>query len=230
MASHEVEFIERVPCGAEIASFRFTRPLGYDFIPGQYLTLEVRTDAGAEAKQFTHSSAPGDDYLEITTRLSGSQFKNTLQSLNPGDVVSISGPAGRLILSDDVSCIRFLVGGVGITPARSILRDAMYRGRTWEDAVLFYGNRDPSCIPFIDEFERMRDHGVRVVSVVEHANDAWTGPIGFISADLVRQHVDPGEGIYLTSGPPVMVTAMERVLDELAVPADRRMIERFGPA
>lgn len=230
MAGYDVAFVKRVACGTEVASFRFTRPSGYSFEPGQYLTLEVDTSEGTQRKPFTHSSAPGDDYLEITTRLSGSPFKNALVALEPGDAVRVSGPAGQLVLPPDLRRIRFLVGGVGITPARSILRDAAQRGVGWDDAVLFFGNRDPSCIPFIDEFEAMHSSGVKVVSVVEHPDDAWTGPVGFITASLVRQHVDPAEGIFLASGPPVMVNAMERVLDELAIPPARRMIERFGSA
>ena len=230
MAKHGVEFIERIPCGAEVASFRFSRPDGYDFVAGQYLLLEVETASGAEAKPFTHSSAPHDAYLEITTRLSGSAFKNALLALAPGDRAAITGPSGRLRLPSDDLRIRFLVGGVGITPARSMLRDAVHRGRTFDDAVLFYGNRDPSCIPFIAELEAMRDRGVRVVSVVEHPDASWHGPVGFITADIVRENVDPAEGIFLASGPPVMVTAMERVLDELRIPDERRIIERFGTA
>ena len=227
---HSVEFIERVPCGSEIASFRFARPDGYDFVAGQHLILGVQTADGPERKPFTHSSAPDDGYLEITTRLSGSAFKNALLGLAPGDLVEVSGPTGRLMLPPDTRRVRFLVGGVGITPARSMLRDAVYTDRSWDDAVLFYGNRDSSCIPFIDEFEAMRGRGVRIVSVVEHPDDAWTGPVGFITADLVREHVDPAEGIYLASGPPVMVAAMERVMDDLGIPDERRRIERFGPA
>ena len=230
MPRYDIGFLGRVPCGTEVASFRFARPSEYDFAPGQHLTLELETAAGNERKPFTHSSAPGDDYLEITTRLSGSSFKNALLDLEPGSHVTIHGPSGNLLLGDDIRLIRFLVGGVGITPARSILRDAVQRGRTWDDAVLFYGNRDPSCMPFIEEFEAMEERGVRVVSIVEHPDEAWPGPVGFITADLVRQHVDPAVGVFLTSGPPIMVTAMERVLDELGIPEDRRMVERFGPA
>lgn len=230
MDKYSVEFIERIPCGSDIASFRFARPDGYGFVAGQHLILGVETAEGPQSKPFTHSSAPDDEYLEITTRLSGSAFKNALLALAPGDRVQVSGPAGHLMLPPDTRCIRFLVGGVGITPARSMLRDAVHRDMTWDDAVLFYGNRDPSCMPFMDEFEAMRGRGVRIVSVVEHPDETWSGPVGFITAALVRQHVDPTEGIFLTSGPPVMVTAMERVMDELGIADERRMIERFSGA
>jgi len=125
--------------------------------------------------------------------------------------------------------IRFLVGGVGITPARSILRDAVQRGRTGRGGALLRQSRFE--LHAVHRGVRGDgDRGVKVVSIVEHPDETWPGPVGFITADLVRQHVDPVVGMFFTSGPPVMVTAMERVLDELGIPEERRMVERFGPA
>jgi len=45
----------------------------------------------------------------------------------------------------------------------------------------------------------------------------------------VRRYVDPADGRpFYVAGPPVMVTAMERVLDELGVEGEQRRIERFS--
>jgi ferredoxin-NADP reductase len=42
--------------------------------------------------------------------------------------------------------------------------------------------------------------------------------------------MDPADGRpFIVTGPPMMVEAMERVLDELDIPTDRRRIERFSP-
>ena len=72
----------------------------------------------------------------------------------------------------------FLVGGVGITPVRSMLRDACAAGRVFEDALLFYGNRDASCVPFEAEFAAMRPNGVRTVLCFELPPAGWTGESG----------------------------------------------------
>ena len=230
-ARYEVSFLERGGCGSDVAWFRFSKPVGYSFTPGQYMLLTLGTADGPQTKPFTHSQSPHDDYLELTTRLSGSAFKNALEALDPGDEVGIAGPAGRLALPPEIDVIAFLVGGVGVTPARSMLRDAWQSGFTWRDAVVFYGNRDPSCMPFAEEFEAMASSGLRLVNVVEHADETWTGYRGFVTADIVRENVELHDGrLFCVSGPPVMVTAMERVLDELGVEPERRLVERFGPA
>lgn len=230
MKEYQVRFVERIDCGSEVASFRFSKPRDYDFAPGQYLRLSLQTADGPQTKPFTHSSAPDDPFVEITTRLSGSAFKQMLASLQQDDRASIAGPAGRLVLPAGARRVTFLVGGVGVTPVRSMLRDAAHRAEPWEDAAVFYGNRDSSCTPFLDEFLGMQHLGVRVISVFEHPDPGWQGPVGFITSEIVREHVDPKTGIFLTSGPPLMVDAMERVLDELGVEQARRMIERFGPS
>jgi ferredoxin-NADP reductase len=230
MSEHyEVEFLGRSECGIDVVCFRFGKPDGYAFAPGQYMSVTLETAEGEQTKPFTHSQAPADPYLEVTTRLSGSAFKNGLASLDEGQRVRIFGPSGRMVLPDGIDTVAFLVGGVGITPARSMLRDAWQRGLVWKDAAVFYGNRDASCMPFAEELARMSPSGVRVINVLERADDSWSGYRGFVTAEIVRENLDVGDGrLFCVSGPPVMVAAMEGVLDELAIEPARRLIERFG--
>jgi ferredoxin-NADP reductase len=228
---YDVAFIEQELCGSDIVTCRFEKPEGYSFAAGQWLSLRLETSDGPATHVFSHCSAPRDPVLELTTRLSGSVYKQALGRLEPGQRVHIVGPGGRLAIGDDVQRIAFLAGGIGITPIRSILRDAAQKGRTFDDALLLYGNRDESCVPFLAEFEAMADMGVRIVLVYERPPEMWDGESGFITADIVRRHVDLDDGRpFVVTGPPVMVTAIERVLDELHLAAERRLIERFGAA
>jgi len=227
---HEVRLLGREPCGDDILTLRFSRPEGYEFHAGQWFTLTIDTADGPETKTFSHCSAPADAYLETTTRLSASAFKRALARLVPGDRAAIAGPGGRLSLDPDVESVCFLVGGTGITPVRSILRDAMYHDRVFADALLLYGNRDECCTPFAEEFARMSSHGVRLELCYEHPPVGWAGETGFITAETVLRHLDDAHTIpFYVAGPPVMVTAMERVLDDLGVPDEHRHVERFGP-
>jgi len=216
-------------CG-EIATVRMSRPAEFVFAAGQWLRLTLRTVEGDGTKTFTIASAPADDWLEVTMRISGSPFKSAVGSLQQGDQVDIAGPGGRLRLPEQAASIAFLVGGIGITPVRSMLRDALNTGRVFSDALIVYGNRDPSCVPYADELAAMRPAGIRVADVFETAPPSWNGPRGFITAELVRSLVDPGDGrIFVVAGPPVMVAAMQHVLDDMGVEEPRRIVEWFGP-
>jgi ferredoxin-NADP reductase len=226
---YDVAFLERSDCGSDIATMRFERPDGYRFSAGQWFRLQFATADGPHAETFSHCSAPSDPFLEMTTRLSSSPFKIALAGLVPGAKVHIAGPGGHLALSDQVTRVAILVGGVGITPIRSILRDAVARGRRFDDALLLYGNRDETCAPFLGEFEAMGGIGVRVVACYERPSAQWDGESGFITAEMVRRHFDMrDERPFVVTGPPAMVSAMELVLDELEIPEPRRVVEKFS--
>ena len=226
----DAEFLGRETCGTDVVTTRFSRPAGFSFVAGQWMLLSLLMGDERLTETFTICSAPSDDYLEITTRLTGSAFKTALTGLVSGDCVQVAGPSGRLELPRDFARVGFLVGGVGITPVRSMLREAVAAGRVFQDALLVYANRDASCVPFLGEFALMASNGVRMVLCYEEPSQDWTGESGLITAEMVRRYLRPGEDdrTFIATGPPQMVGAMERVLDELGVPTERRIIERFG--
>lgn len=229
--AHTVRLLARESCGADVVLMRFEKPDSYEYKPAQWLRLTLETATGPETKTFTHASAPADADIDIVTRLSGSAFKSALGDLEPGDEVRIAGPGGRLRLPDGTARAAFLAGGVGITPARSILRDRMHRRERFADAVLVYGNRDEECAPFLDEFEQMAGLGVRVIPVYEHVAEGSSARHGFITAALVREAMGEDDGRpFVVAGPPAMVEAMEALLDELGIDNTRRLVERFGTA
>jgi ferredoxin-NADP reductase len=134
------------------------------------------------------------------------------------------------VLPEGVSRAAFLVGGVGITPMRSIVRDAVER-HTGLTALVFDGNLDETCIPMRDEFDGWeRDNpGITFVHVLEHPSASWEGERGFISAATVSRHCDPHDGWHwFVSGPPAMVEAMRSVLDAVGVDRAHSSFESFA--
>ncbi len=227
--AYAVPFIESEPLCGSTASFRFGKPEGYGFEAGQYFSVTLATEKGHVTEDFSHSNAPADDCLELTTRLTGSPFKNALQALKPGDEVNVAGPNGRFILPEGLEKAAFLAGGVGVTPCRSIVRDAVRCGSGLE-LLVFYGTHDQSCVPFRDEFDsyEARDPRIRVVEVLESPTEPWPGERGPITAEIVRRHCDPLDGWHwFVSGPPAMMTAMQKVQADLGLPPERVTRELF---
>lgn len=216
---------------SDVVSVLLERPASYRFAAGQWFRLAIEIEGGrTDVRTFSHAAAPADDWVEATTRVSESAFKRALVRLTPGDAVSVTPAAGRLHLPKDCERLAVLVGGTGITPVRSLLRDAVQTDRRFAEAVVFYGNRDATCEPYLDELERMGPIGVRVVRVLEHPHDDWGGESGYITPALVTRHADVLDGRpVLVAGPPMMVEAMERVLDDLGVAEEHRLVESFGP-
>lgn len=226
--TYRIEFRMKAACD-RVTGFRFDKPEGYTFQAGQYFRLTLQTAEGERTESFSHASAPGDPFIEMATRMSGSPFKAALSILVRGDEVSIEGPFGSLTLPPGVDRACFLAGGVGITPARSIIRDAEQR-RTGLRVRLFYGNHDQACIPYSGEFTEYsrKDRRFEVVHVLQEPLPGWTGEVGFITAELVRRCLVSAEGWhFFVAGPPDMVSAMQAVLAEIGVSEAHTSIEHF---
>jgi ferredoxin-NADP reductase len=227
--SYRIRFRMSAACD-RVTGFRFDKPAGYTFSAGQYFRLTLETREGEQTKSFSHANAPGDPFIELATRMTGSAFKDALSGLRRGDEVTVAGPYGRLAMPEDVENACFLVGGVGVTPARSLIRDAEQK-RSGLRIRLFDGNHDQGCIPYSGEFAEYerKDRRFKVIHVLEEPLPGWTGERGFITADVVRKHLDPAEPWhFFVTGPPAMVTAMNDVLAELEVPGERVSVENFS--
>lgn len=84
-------------------------------------------------KPFTIASAPAENVVKITTRISDhpSKFKKALLELEQGMKIGMSGPLGAFYLKEDSPAI-FIAGGIGITPFRAILKQIEIEGNTIE--------------------------------------------------------------------------------------------------
>lgn len=227
-----VEIIQRTH---NVKSLRFLRTKELSFQAGQFMRVTLDVDGAEQSKYFSFSSAPTEhDHIEFTKKMSNSPFSKALERLTIGDTIKIKMPFGKFILDEKESRHAFLSGGIGITPIRSMLRDALDR-RLSCDMVLFYGNRSPEDIVFRPELEEMtKEHkNLKIVfslDTTEACPDGWKGRCGFINADSIKEELpDYAERIFYVCGPPVMVQSLTSILeDQLKVSTERIQRENFS--
>ncbi|HZJ03255.1 MAG TPA: FAD-dependent oxidoreductase [Thermoleophilia bacterium] len=221
--------LERIPRVEGVKTFRFERIKQYEFLAGQWFVLTIPEGDGYLTKHFTHSSSPTEAYIEFTTRLTGSQYKNTLDALPVGTEVEVEGPFGEFALRDDATRVAFLTGGIGITPIRSILRFMADTGDQRE-VVLLYGNKDHESIAFRSELKNYAERlpRVKVVHVLSEPQPDWEGHRGLIRDEILEAELgDEGGWTYYISGPPGMVTAMKDLLTARGVGRREMVLENF---
>jgi glycine betaine catabolism B len=199
-----------------IRRFRLASPKGFAFEAGQYFILDL---GGGYMKPFSFCNAPTEgDYIEFTTRMSGSEYKNRLGSLRPGDGVRVRGPSGDFTYKGQGKIV-FLAGGIGITPIRSLCKSLTDAGADCE-ATLIWGVNTLDEAFFRDDLDAMTEANSRltVVYVPFKPPDGWVGHSGFISAEHVKAEAPYWqESAFYVCGPPKMVEAMRTVLSSIGV-------------
>ena len=221
---------EIIPRIYNVTSFRFPRPATLNYKPGQYLFVTIKSRGKNLSKTFSLSSSPTEkEHIEITKKLTDSEFSNALRTLKVGDWAMIDAPYGKFTFEGENEKIALLAGGIGITPFRSICKYCTDM-RLTAKITLLYGNRSESDIVFKKELEEMekQNENLKVVFVLNEASNGWKGATGVIDAELVKKEVpDYKERVLYVCGPPPMVQAMEKLIRDLGLPPTQLRLEAF---
>lgn len=216
--------------------FAFEKPADFTFEAGQYvammLTKLVAPDARAGVRSLSISSAPYEEDLCFTMRRGESGFKQTMFALQAGDTVTATKAIGHFTLSHaaDELPIVFLVGGIGITPVRSILKQAEHEGNA-RQFTLLYSNRFGKDAAFHEELKNLKLPNLRYVTTLsqETAPCAETNEErGYICEEMLRKYVPDVKGVwYYLVGAPAFIEAMEKMLTDMGVAKERQVSDPF---
>jgi ferredoxin-NADP reductase len=226
----ETKVEEIIPRTYNVTSFRFRRPATLSYKPGQYLFLTIKSRERNLSKTFSISSSPTEKkHIEFTKKLTDSEFSVALRMLKVGDWVRIDAPYGKFTFEGENEKIALLAGGIGITPFKSICRYCTDMRLTSKIALL-YGNRSERDIVFREELEEMekQNKNLKVIFILNEASNAWKGAKGVINAEMVKKEVpDYEERVFYVCGPPPMVQAMEKLINDLGLPPAQLRLEAF---
>jgi ferredoxin-NADP reductase len=227
LSAHEVTLLGRADVASGTMAFRLSRPEGFRFKAGQSVTVSLpEPPPGPNSAQriFSLAGAPFESELMFATRMrDASAFKQALKALPTGASLRLRGPRGAMTLhEDDSRAAVFIAGGIGITPFRSILRQAAHERRLLP-LFLLYSNRRPQDAAFLSELRDMAPQGLRLLARMTDAE-------GFVDAPTLRRFAaDAPAPVYYLAGPPAMVNAMKAILRGASVAdADVRSEQFYG--
>lgn len=231
-ASCKTTLVGKEEVARDTFAFHLQKPEGFSFTAGQavYLTLPDQKDADSKGRvrTFSITSAPHEPDLVIATRMTDTAFKRCLADLPAGSPIGIEGPYGDLTLNGDTRPAVFLAGGIGITPFRSMILDAVGRGLN-RDITLFYSNRSTMDAAFLSEMAQLGSDNPRFRFVATMTNAAdWHGERGNITREMIGKHVNAtAKPVFYLAGPPTMVAAMKTLLKEEGVGSGNIRTEMF---
>ncbi|MBK8703687.1 MAG: NADH:ubiquinone reductase (Na(+)-transporting) subunit F [Saprospiraceae bacterium] len=155
----------------------------------------------------------------------------------PGDKVTISGPYGEFFIKPTKKEMIYIGGGAGMAPLRSHIFHLFHTLKTRDRKVSYwYGGRSSRELFYTEDFtniEKEFDNFSYHIALSEPLpEDNWTGPVGFIHQvvleNYLKSHPEPEEVEDYLCGPPLMLSAVMKMLDDLGVPPANIAFDDFG--
>ena len=157
-------------------------------------------------------------------------------NLKPGDTCTVSGPYGEFFARDTDNEMVFIGGGAGMAPMRSHIFDQLKRLKSRRRISFWYGARSLREAFYVDEFDELEKKHENFTWHLALSDplpeDNWTGLEGFIHEVLyehyLKDHPAPEDCEYYMCGPPMMIAAVNRMLDGLGVEPENILFDDFG--
>ncbi|MBI1225366.1 MAG: NADH:ubiquinone reductase (Na(+)-transporting) subunit F [Bacteroidetes bacterium] len=155
----------------------------------------------------------------------------------PGDKVVISGPYGEFHIKNTKREMLYIGGGAGMAPLRSHIFHLFHTEKTRDRQVSYwYGGRSSRELFYTEDFREIErefpNFKYHIALSEPLPEDNWTGPVGFIHQvvleNYLKNHPEPEEIEYYLCGPPLMLSAVQKMLTDLGVPEENIAFDDFG--
>lgn len=212
--------------------------LPFEWQAGQFLNVQLLIGGKRVNRSYTIASSPvRRQWLELTVKREPQGVASSYlhDQVCEGDVIAVSGPAGRFTFpSQSEPRVLMIAGGVGLTPVMSILRTL--HASMWQGSMeLVISAKTEMDLIFRQELEILCQQSptwnVHITLTQCTEADTWSGRRGRISAGLLQSCLShPKETPVYLCGPTEMTQSVRGLLISLGVPESRFHIESFGGA
>ena len=157
-------------------------------------------------------------------------------NLKPGDKAEIAGPFGEFFAKETKNEMCFIGGGAGMAPMRSHIFDQFKRIKTDRKVTFWYGARSLREAFYIEDFDSIAaefpNFEWHMAMSEPQPEDNWEGYTGFIHTvvlnEYLSKHPAPEDIEYYLCGPPPMLKAVMKMLDDLGVEPENIAFDDFG--
>ena len=157
-------------------------------------------------------------------------------SRKPSNHVTISGPYGEFHIKNTDKEMVYVGGGAGMAPLRSHIFHLFHTLRSGRKVSYWYGARSKKEIFYEEDFRRIEaefpNFTFEIALSEPLPEDNWTGHTGFIHQvvleNYLNHHKEPEDIEYYLCGPPMMLSAVQKMLDNLGVSKENIAFDDFG--
>lgn len=211
---------------------------GSDFVfrAGQWVDITLINpqfpDEDSNTRAFSMASSPRDTQSVLfAMRIGKSAYKRSLMALPLSTQMKISRASGSFVLHEDCSRpVVFLIGGIGITPVRSMVEWVVNEKKSHK-IFLFYTNRTPSEVAYFDDFQKWKQSiDLQFIPTITDSEDpTWKYERGRIDRAMLERHLENiSKPFFYIAGPPDMVLGMWQMLHTMDVADEDIKTEEFS--
>ncbi|KAE8354918.1 NADH-cytochrome b5 reductase [Aspergillus coremiiformis] len=215
-----------------VAIYRFALPRPTDILGlpiGQHISLAATIEGQPKEVVRSYTPISSDNevgYFDLLVKAyPQGNISKYLTTLKIGDNMKVRGPKGAMVYTPNMSRhIGMIAGGTGITPMLQIIKAIIRNrprngGKDTTQVDLIFANVNPDDILLKEELDQLvkEDDGFRVYYVLNNPPEGWTGGVGFVTPDMIKERLPaPAKDIkLLLCGPPPMISAMKKATESL---------------
>ena len=210
---------------------------------GQYGTLKV--EELDKPRAFSFAKAPTSEkkgeYSFFIKQVPGGKFSEYLEQNRAGQKIVLSGPMGQFKIDESNEDMVCIAGGSGMSAINAIVEDAAHN-KVKRNCYFFYGARAQKDLYLVDEISKISEKWAKgytfkfIPVLSEEPEDSdWKGGRGFVTDYFKDNYLKTG--VVKTEsckaffcGPPPMINAGAKVLEEAGVSQDSMFFDKFEDA
>jgi len=219
---HIVKILSVKPVTHNVRSFRFEKPAGYTFHPGQATEVSINKEGWKEEKRpFTFTSLNDWPHLEFTIKIYSDHkgVTNELGSLKAGDELIIRDVWGAIAYKGEGY---FIAGGAGITPFIAILRQLKKDNKIGSNQ-LYFSNKTENDIILHNELDEILDKNAHYI-VTDSKDPKFKK--SYINKEFLEQEIKDFKKPFYICGPNKMVSDINNLLTGLGASPESVVFEK----
>lgn len=215
---------KRISNNTSLYRFRLPKSTSILGLPiGQHISVQATIDGKQVQRSYTPTSSDDDrGFFDLIVKTyPNGNISKYLDGLRIGEQIEVKGPKGQMRYHPELaSRLGMIAGGTGFTPCLQIIRAALKNPKDKTKIDFIYANVTEGDILLRDELDKLaRDYPdrFRVLYFLNEPPPNFVGKQGFITKEAIQEFLPaPAKDIkILMCGPPPMINACKKHLDEL---------------
>ena len=192
----------------------------FDFIPGQFVTLDLPIHEKLNKRMRSYSIASWPDgtnvfELIIVLDKKGAGTNYIFDEVAVGSELFFRGAQGVFILKEPLDKDIFLIcTGTGIAPFRSMAQDIKNKNIPHKNITLIFGCRTKDTLLYYDEMKKLEEDLAGFSYIPVLSRETWEGRTGYVHSIYEELCIDKKPAHFLLCGWRGMIDeAKQRILD-----------------